>query len=91
MELEVKVVDGGLATEIEARGFSIHVSQSTIEFSLSILCLLSVQDDPLWSARLLHTNPSVIHDVHESYLNHGADIIITSSYQVLQSCKNYRN
>ena len=42
-----------------------------------------MQDDPLWSARLLHTNPSAIHQVHESYLNHGADIIITASYQVL--------
>ena len=44
------------------------------------------QDDPLWSARLLHTEPQVIRDVHESYLKHGADVIITSSYQV---CPGY--
>lgn len=54
---------------------------------MSILCvsspLLPSQDDPLWSARFLHTNPNVIREIHESYLNHGADIIITSSYQVL--------
>ena len=29
MAAEVKVVDGGLATEIERRGFSIHVRIST--------------------------------------------------------------
>lgn len=29
MEAEVKVVDGGLATEIERRGFSIHVCEDS--------------------------------------------------------------
>ena len=57
------------------------VTENTV--MMSIIYLSPPQDDPLWSARLLHTYPSVIRQVHESYLNHGADIIITSSYQVV--------
>jgi homocysteine S-methyltransferase len=40
-----------------------------------------LQDDPLWSARLLRSAPSAIKDVHKSYLASGADIITTASYQ----------
>jgi homocysteine S-methyltransferase len=36
---------------------------------------------PLWSARLLIENPSLIKRVHLDYLQAGADIITTSSYQ----------
>ncbi len=36
---------------------------------------------PLWSARLLNSYPSAIQDVHASYLNAGADVIISASYQ----------
>ena len=53
--------------------------------SFNPLCFL-VQSDPLWTARLLHTNPDVIRDIHLSYLNAGASIIITASYQVLLMC-----
>jgi len=55
------VLDGGLATELEARGFDLR--------------------DDLWSARLLIDNPDAIEDVHRSYLEAGADCIITASYQ----------
>lgn len=41
----------------------------------------SLQGDPLWSARLLHENPEAITEIHKSYLESGADIITTSSYQ----------
>jgi homocysteine S-methyltransferase len=58
----VWVVDGGLATELEKRGYNIA-------------------DDPLWSARLLYSDPQAILEVHKSYLESGADIIITASYQ----------
>ncbi|XP_072119573.1 homocysteine S-methyltransferase YbgG isoform X1 [Mobula birostris] len=56
------IVDGGLATELEAAG-------------------LNIQDDPLWSARVLQTNPQAIKNVHTSYLWHGADVITTATYQ----------
>lgn len=37
--------------------------------------------DPLWSAKLLFEKPSAIADVHRDYLQAGADIITTASYQ----------
>lgn len=55
------VLDGGLASELEAHGLTLH--------------------DSLWSARALADNPSLVQKVHASYLEAGADIIVTSSYQ----------
>ncbi|KAM9762558.1 homocysteine S-methyltransferase isoform 1-T1 [Menidia menidia] len=40
-----------------------------------------LQGDPLWSARLLHTNPQAIKDAHHRFLLSGADIITTATYQ----------
>jgi homocysteine S-methyltransferase len=54
-------LDGGLATELEARGHDIGTS--------------------LWSAALLRSNPSAIVDAHRAYLEAGAEIIISASYQ----------
>ncbi|XP_075901267.1 homocysteine S-methyltransferase YbgG [Nelusetta ayraudi] len=56
------ILDGGLATELEARG-------------------VNLLGDPLWSARLLHTNPQVIRDAHHSFLRSGSDVITTATYQ----------
>ncbi|XP_020486923.2 homocysteine S-methyltransferase [Labrus bergylta] len=56
------ILDGGLATELEAQG--VHL-----------------QGDPLWSARLLHTNPQAIRDAHYRYLLSGSDVITTATYQ----------
>lgn len=36
---------------------------------------------PMWSARLLLENPDAIREVHASYLQAGADVLVTSSYQ----------
>ncbi|KAH7683455.1 homocysteine S-methyltransferase protein [Dioscorea alata] len=55
------VIDGGLATQLEAFGADIV--------------------DPLWSARCLISDPDLIKQVHLQYLEAGADILITSSYQ----------
>lgn len=55
------VLDGALATELEARGADLH--------------------DPLWSARTLLEQPSLIRDVHDSYFAAGADVAITATYQ----------
>ncbi|QDF30291.1 homocysteine S-methyltransferase [Halarcobacter anaerophilus] len=38
-------------------------------------------NDSLWSAKLLDENPNAIKAVHKEYLDSGADLIITSSYQ----------
>lgn len=37
--------------------------------------------DPLWSAKLLIENPDLIRQVHLDYLEAGADVITTASYQ----------
>ncbi|KAG9140047.1 hypothetical protein Leryth_010578 [Lithospermum erythrorhizon] len=38
-------------------------------------------NDPLWSAKCLLTSPHLVRKVHLDYLEAGADIIITASYQ----------
>lgn len=38
-------------------------------------------NDPLWSAKVLMEQPEAIVQVHQSYLQAGADLIITASYQ----------
>lgn len=54
-------LDGGLATELEARGYDIGTH--------------------LWSAALLQSNSMAIVAAHRAFLEAGADIIITASYQ----------
>jgi homocysteine S-methyltransferase len=55
------VLDGGLATALEAAGH--------------------VLDTPLWSARLLLDDPEAVRSVHASYLEAGADCVLTAGYQ----------
>lgn len=55
------VLDGGLATELEAQGCDIG--------------------NELWSASMLRSNPSAIVDAHLAFLEAGANIIISASYQ----------
>jgi len=38
-------------------------------------------DHPLWSARVLRDAPEAIREVHRAYLEAGADVITTASYQ----------
>jgi homocysteine S-methyltransferase len=38
-------------------------------------------DDPLWSARVLLEHPDAIVDVHRDYLDAGADVVTTATYQ----------
>jgi len=55
------LLDGGLATELEARGFQLN--------------------DRLWSARALLDAPERIAAIHRDYLDAGADVITTATYQ----------
>jgi homocysteine S-methyltransferase len=41
----------------------------------------AVLRDPLWSARLLLTQPELIRSVHLAYFEAGADVAVTASYQ----------
>ena len=58
----LRVLDGGLATELERAG-----------------CDLA---SPLWSGEVLRTRPEKVLAVHRSYLEAGADCLLTASYQV---------
>jgi homocysteine S-methyltransferase len=58
----LRVLDGAMATELEALG-----------------CDLS---SGIWSARILEDSPETVEAVHRSYLEAGADCLLTSSYQV---------
>lgn len=55
------LLDGGLATELEAQGHNIKTD--------------------LWSAGLLQTSPDAIVAAHRSYLDAGAQCLISASYQ----------
>lgn len=59
---KLRILDGGMATELEQRGCDIS--------------------GPLWSAHVLADSPETIEAVHLSYLEAGADCILTASYQV---------
>ena len=55
------IIDGGLATQLEAMGCDIN--------------------GKLWSAALLKSDPQKIVAAHLAYLEAGADVIISASYQ----------
>lgn len=55
------MLDGGLATQLEAAG--------------------EVLDTALWSAALLQSKPDAILAAHRAYLDAGADIVTSASYQ----------
>lgn len=57
------IIDGGLATQLEAQGCDLH--------------------NPLWSASVLIEDPQQIVDAHRAYLDAGAQIIISASYQAI--------
>ena len=56
------IVDGGLATSLEARGYVLHPT--------------------LWSAGVFLEDPGAIEDLHVSFLEAGAGILISASYQM---------
>jgi homocysteine S-methyltransferase len=58
----LRVLDGGLATELERAG-----------------CDLT---SPLWSGEVLVAQPEKVLAVHRSYLEAGADCLLTASYQI---------
>jgi homocysteine S-methyltransferase len=58
----LRVLDGGLATELERAG-----------------CDLA---SPLWSGEVLRTQPERVLAVHRSYLEAGADCLLSASYQL---------
>ena len=58
------ILDGGLATELEAQGHDLS--------------------DARWSARLLEDDPEAIVAAHRAYVDAGARILISASYQATE-------
>jgi homocysteine S-methyltransferase len=58
----LRVLDGGLATELERAGCDLQT--------------------PLWSGEVLRMQPKEVLAVHRSYLEAGADCLLTASYQL---------
>src|ERR1700679_2830032 len=58
----VRVLDGGMASELEFLGSNISGA--------------------LWSAHVLEDEPEKVISVHRAYLEAGADVLLTASYQV---------
>lgn len=48
-----------------------------------------VDGHPLWSAKLLHDNPGAIVEAHAKFIEAGADVLITASYQVFYKFLKY--
>jgi len=58
------VLDGGLATRLEAYGLNL--------------------DDALWSGAALLERPDLVQEAHRDYLEAGAEVICTATYQVTE-------
>ena len=60
----VLLLDGGLGTTLEVAPYNIHFSSST----------------PLWSSHLLVASPQTLLDVQSAFVNAGADVLLTATY-----------
>jgi len=87
------VLDGGLGMELEKKFYPKLVVRGTLKNHTPFIAYTATylsyyahftvfKDDPLWSARFLHSNPGVLEEVHLNFMRAGADIVISSSYQV---------
>ena len=68
------VIDGALGTELERL---LPTSSASLP-----------SNSPLWSGQALINNPELVEQVHLDYINAGADIIITSTYQTSYASLN---
>lgn len=61
----ILILDGGLGTTLE--------DEYQVTFSL--------RDTPTWSSHLLASSPETLSEVHRSFVQAGADIVLTATYQ----------
>ena len=66
---ECVILDGAIATELQRLGAH--------DFQLS--------DASHWGFDALHNSPAAVLEVHQSYLNAGADILTTNTYSILEA------
>ncbi|XP_023334832.1 homocysteine S-methyltransferase 3-like [Eurytemora carolleeae] len=52
-------------------------------FSTQLMVYMEgLDNDPLWTARSIVTNPDLVEQVHMDFINAGANVILTCSYQI---------
>ncbi|MCJ1483743.1 hypothetical protein MMC06_003911 [Schaereria dolodes] len=61
----ILLLDGGLGTTLESPPYNYEFSENT----------------PLWSSDLLISSPSTLLDVQRSFVESGADVLLTATYQ----------
>ena len=66
---ECVILDGAIATELQRHGAN--------DFQLS--------DASHWGFDALHNSPAAVREVHQSYLDAGADIMTTNTYSILEA------
>lgn len=62
-------------------GGKVMVIDGGFATQLSVHVDKPVDGDPLWSARFNHTDPEAVKQTHLDFLNSGADVILTNTYQ----------
>lgn len=63
--IPIMLLDGGLGTTLQASPYNITFDKS----------------NPLWSSHLLISSPSTLFAVHQAFIDAGADILLTATYQ----------
>ncbi|KAL4869568.1 hypothetical protein BDV12DRAFT_76102 [Aspergillus spectabilis] len=63
--MQILLLDGGLGTTLELPLFNVTFTAST----------------PLWSSHLLISSPTTLQSAHRAFLNAGANILLTATYQ----------
>lgn len=63
--LPLLFLDGGLGTTLEAPPYNVRFNS----------------ENPLWSSHLLLTDPNTLRNVHRAFVDAGADIVLTATYQ----------
>ena len=63
--MRLLILDGGLGTTLEGPPYNVRFTDST----------------PLWSSHLLTSDPRTLTKVHRAFVDAGADIVLTATYQ----------
>ncbi|XP_025078873.1 LOW QUALITY PROTEIN: uncharacterized protein LOC112554990 [Pomacea canaliculata] len=49
--------------------------------SLAEMGFQEIEGDPLWSALVVNTSPQAVVDLHKAFLQNGADVVVSATYQ----------
>ena len=63
------ILDGANGTELQRR----------------VSATYKLSDDTHWGFDVLHTQPDIVRDVHQAYVESGCDVLTTNTYSILES------